>query len=127
MGRKSDRSEQLSVKVHSPDPRCHQCLIGRFAAFVPWVVGVLVGLGIALLGTQTGGSLNPARQFGPAVMSGHTAKLWVFLIAPMAGAEGGARLLDFFQKRRRVLTHRRCGTQLNGEPLDEGSVQKEAL
>src|SRR6266542_2446763 len=39
----------------------------RLAPNVPWLVGILIGLGIALLGTQSGGSLNPARQFGPAV------------------------------------------------------------
>ena len=44
--------------------------VPRLAPFVPWLVGVLIGMGIALLGTQTGGSLNPARQFGPAVVSG---------------------------------------------------------
>lgn len=76
----------------------------RLAAFVPWVVGILIGLGIGLLGTQTGGSLNPARQFGPAVVSGHTDKLWVFLMAPMVGAEAAARLLQSFQKRRQALT-----------------------
>lgn len=70
----------------------------RLAAFVPWLVGILIGLGIGLLGTQTGGSLNPARQFGPAVVSGHTDKLWVFLMAPMVGAEAAARLLQSFQK-----------------------------
>jgi glycerol uptake facilitator protein/aquaporin Z len=56
--------------------------IPRLAPLVPWLVGFLIALGIALLGTQTGSSLNPARQFGPAVISGHTDKLWVFLIAP---------------------------------------------
>src|SRR5580700_4277471 len=57
------------------------CLsVPRLAPGVPWVVGLLIGLGIALLGTSTGGSLNPARQFGPALVSGHTDKLWVFLV-----------------------------------------------
>jgi glycerol uptake facilitator-like aquaporin len=103
-------------------------LVGYFlsnpllAPNVPWLVGTLIGLGIALFGTQSGGSLNPARQFGPAVVSAHTAKLWVFLIAPMVGAELGAQLLNAFQKRGQVLTHRLCGTHLDGarlrDPLD---------
>jgi glycerol uptake facilitator-like aquaporin len=92
--------------------------IPRLAPLVPWLVGILIGLGIALLGTQTGGSLNPARQFGPAVVSQHMAKLWVYLIAPMVGAELAARLLQAFQKRRQVLTHRLCGTHADGRPLD---------
>src|SRR6266478_10089828 len=93
--------------------------IRRLAPLVPWLVGILIGLGIALLGTQTGGSLNPARQFGPAVISKHTEKLWVFLIAPMVGAELAARLLHAFQKRGQVLTHRLCGTQADGRALDD--------
>src|SRR5258708_4024303 len=80
--------------------------VKRLAPFVPWLVGILIGLGIALLGTETGGSLNPARQFGPAVVSGHTDTLWVFLLAPMEGAEVAARLLKTLQRRRQVLTHR---------------------
>jgi glycerol uptake facilitator-like aquaporin len=93
----------------------------QFAPFVPWLVGVLVGLGISLLGTQTGGSLNPARQFGPAVVSGIMAELWVFLIAPMVGAEAGARLLNVVQKRGHALTHRLCGTEPDGQPLQVAS------
>jgi glycerol uptake facilitator-like aquaporin len=93
--------------------------VPRLAPFVPWVVGILIGLGIAMLGTQTGGSLNPARQFGPAVVSGHTDKFWVFLLAPMVGAEVAARLLKTLQHRGQVLTHRLCGTQVNGAPLDD--------
>jgi glycerol uptake facilitator protein/aquaporin Z len=93
--------------------------VRRLAPFVPWLVGILVGLGVAMLGTQTGGSLNPARQFGPAVVSGHKNELWVFLIAPMVGAEAAARLLKTFQQRRKVLTHRLCGTEVSGEPLDD--------
>jgi glycerol uptake facilitator-like aquaporin len=93
--------------------------VPRLAPFVPWLVGILIGLGIAMLGTQTGGSLNPARQFGPAVLSGHTDKLWVFLLAPMVGAEVAARLLKTFQHRRPVLTHRLCGTQVSGALLDD--------
>jgi glycerol uptake facilitator protein/aquaporin Z len=93
--------------------------VPRLAPFVPWLVGILVGLGIAMLGTQTGGSLNPARQFGPAVVSGHADKLWLFLLAPMVGAELAARLLKTLQRRRRVLTHRLCGTEVSGEPLED--------
>ncbi len=51
-----------------------------------WVVGGLFGLQGALLGTTTGGSANPARQWGPALFSGETRLLAVYLIAPIAGA-----------------------------------------
>ena len=93
--------------------------IPRLAPFVPWILGTLIGLGIAMLGTESGGSLNPARQFGPAVISGHTDKLWVFLVAPMVGAEVAARLLKTVRRSRQVLTHRLCGTRVTGAPLDD--------
>ncbi len=87
------------------------CLaVRRLAPFVPWVVGGLVGMGIAVLGTTSGGSLNPARQFGPAAVSGQTRFLWVYLLAPILVAEIAAWLRQSIQNRRAVLTHRLCGT-----------------
>jgi glycerol uptake facilitator protein/aquaporin Z len=87
------------------------CLaVQRLTPFVPWIVGALVGLGIAVLGTATGGSLNPARQFGPAVVSGQTQFLWAYLVAPLVGAAAAAWLRSLLQYRRKVLTHRLCGT-----------------
>jgi glycerol uptake facilitator-like aquaporin len=87
------------------------CLaVQRLTPFVPWIVGALVGMGIAVLGTASGGSLNPARQFGPAVVSGQTRFLWVYLLAPLVGAAVAAWLRRRIQYHRRVLTHRLCGT-----------------
>jgi glycerol uptake facilitator-like aquaporin len=87
------------------------CLaVQRLTRFVPWIVGALVGIGIAVLGTATGGSLNPARQFGPAVVSGQTQFLWVYLAAPLVGAAVAAWLRSLLQYRRKVLTHKLCGT-----------------
>jgi glycerol uptake facilitator-like aquaporin len=87
------------------------CLaVQRLTPFVPWIVGALVGIGIAVLGTATGGSLNPARQFGPALVSGQTQFLWVYLVAPLVGAAVAAWLRSLLQNRRKVLTHRLCGT-----------------
>ncbi len=87
------------------------CLsVQRLTPFVPWIVGALVGIGIAVLGTATGGSLNPARQFGPAVVSGQTQVLWAYLVAPFVGAAVAAWLRSLLQYRRKVLTHRLCGT-----------------
>ncbi|MEU3215669.1 aquaporin [Streptomyces sp. NPDC006971] len=89
----------------------------RLAPAVPWLVGFLIGAAIALLGTSSGGSVNPARQFGPAVASGELAFLWVYLVAPMVGAVIAAFALDRLRARRTVLTHRLCGTQADGTPL----------
>ncbi|GAA0556630.1 hypothetical protein GCM10010172_44470 [Paractinoplanes ferrugineus] len=52
----------------------------------PWIVGMQFGVQGALLGTLTGGSANPLRQFGPAVLAGQFHLLAVYLLAPIAGA-----------------------------------------
>ena len=94
------------------------CLaVRRLARFVPWIVGGAIGIAIAILGTSTGGSVNPARQFGPAALSGQTRFLWVYLLAPMAGAVLATWLRQTVQRRRYVLTHRLCGTHRDGSAL----------
>jgi glycerol uptake facilitator protein/aquaporin Z len=89
--------------------------VPRLAPLVPGLVGFLVGLAIAVLGPITGGSLNPARQFGPAIFSGDHDFLWVYLLAPMVGAALATMLFKLLT-RRRVLTHKLCGTHKDGSP-----------
>ena len=45
-----------------------------------------LAVGLIVSGPLTGGSLNPARTFGPALLSGEFANHWVYWVGPMAGA-----------------------------------------
>ncbi|MEV0717453.1 aquaporin [Asanoa sp. NPDC050611] len=65
------------------------------ARLVPYTIGLAVGLVIAVLGPLSGGSINPARQLGPAVLSGETNDLWIYLVAPVLGAALGSVLWRF--------------------------------
>lgn len=64
----------------------------RFARLVPYVIGLSVALVIAVLGPRSGGSINPARQFGPAALAGQGTDLWIYLVAPVLGAALGTWL-----------------------------------
>jgi glycerol uptake facilitator protein/aquaporin Z len=77
----------------------------RYTRFVPHVIGLSVALVIALLGPLSGGSINPARQFGPAAFSGQTTDLWIYLVAPVLGAALGA-LIHRLAVRRSPATRR---------------------
>lgn len=56
---------------------------GMFAGLA---IGSIVALEAMFAGPICGASMNPARSFGPAVVSGHTEHLWVYLSATTFGA-----------------------------------------
>jgi glycerol uptake facilitator-like aquaporin len=64
---------------------------------------------IVWLGPLSGGSGNPARQFGPALFAGADLTLTAYLTAPLLGAVAAAGLHRLLLRRRPV-THRLCGT-----------------
>lgn len=49
-------------------------------------VGSVVALEALFGGPVSGASMNPARSVGPALISGHLNSLWIYLLAPTAGA-----------------------------------------
>jgi len=49
-------------------------------------VGAVIGLEAMFAGPICGASMNPARSLAPALVSGHLASLWVYLLAPTLGA-----------------------------------------
>ena len=59
------------------------CLAPDRRKWIPVVIGLGVGLTIALLAGVSGAALNPARQLGPALLSGQTAYLWAYLLVPV--------------------------------------------
>ena len=71
------------------------------------VTGLVIGLTLALihiLGIPfTGTSVNPARSFGPALLSGGRAlnQVWLFIVAPLVGSAIAAFTWKFLAKEEK--------------------------
>ena len=66
--------------------------IRRWAALA---AGGALGLGVMVLGPLTGGSLNPARWFGPALVGNHFSDAWAYILGPVVGALLAAAVYRF--------------------------------
>ena len=61
--------------------------VGQLAAIM---IGATVAVNALWGGPLTGASMNPARSFGPGLISGVWEYQWVYLLAPLRGAILGA-------------------------------------
>ena len=55
-------------------------------SFAGIAIGATVGLEAMFAGPICGASMNPARSIGPALVSGTTQHLWVYIVATIVGA-----------------------------------------
>ncbi|MHB8637207.1 MAG: MIP/aquaporin family protein [Fimbriimonadaceae bacterium] len=79
----------LVISAVATDRRVSDAIPGLAIGFTV-VIGVLVG------GPITGGSMNPARSLGPALVTGGAAlaNYWIYAVGPCLGAVIGARTFE---------------------------------
>ncbi|XP_011031897.1 PREDICTED: probable aquaporin TIP2-2 [Populus euphratica] len=58
---------------------------GSLGIIAPIAIGFIVGANILAAGPFSGGSMNPARSFGPAVVSGDFSQNWIYWLGPLVG------------------------------------------
>jgi glycerol uptake facilitator-like aquaporin len=84
-----------------------------FGRWLPYTVGGCIALIIVVFGPLSGGSANPARQFGPALLAGQGTDLAIYLGAPVVGAVLGASVHHLLYRRlqlREPLTYKLSGS-----------------
>jgi MIP family channel proteins len=57
----------------------------KIAPMAGLAIGFTLGLNVIFGGSVTGGSLNPARSFGPALIMGNFSYNWIYWVAPIMG------------------------------------------
>lgn len=67
---------------------------GTFKSIAGFAIGLSIVLGIIVAGPLTGGALNPARAFGPALAATHWANQGVYWVGPLAGGFVAGLLYD---------------------------------
>jgi aquaporin NIP len=80
----------LVVAGVATDPRAPRAAAGL-------AIGGAIALGGLVAGPVSGGSLNPARSLGPALVTGDLVNLWIYVAAPLAGAIAAAVLYRYLR------------------------------
>ena len=75
---------------------------GAFRAIAGFGIGLTITLGILVIGPLTGAALNPARAFGPALVSNHWTNWGVYWIGPLAGGFVAGLLYDSLYLKKSV-------------------------
>jgi MIP family channel proteins len=63
--------------------------------WAPWAIGCSLGLMVMIFGPLTGGSFNPARWFGPALIGDEWGGVWPYIVGPLVGCLLAAGLYRF--------------------------------
>ena len=75
------------------DPR------GTFKSIAGLAIGLTITLDILMAGPLTGAAMNPARAFGPELLSGTWDDVWIWYIGPFAGGVLGALAYEWLYLR----------------------------
>ena len=68
---------------------------GTFRAIAGFGIGLTIVLGIVVAGPYTGGALNPARAFGPALAAHHWLNQLIYWVGPLGGGVLARLVYDF--------------------------------
>jgi aquaporin Z len=72
---------------------------GSFKSIAGLAIGLTVAMGVLMGGPMTGAALNPARAFGPELLSGHWTDAWVWYVGPFLGGALAALAYDYLYLR----------------------------
>jgi MIP family channel proteins len=73
---------------------------GSYRSVAGFAMGLTITLGVLVAGPLTGGALNPARAFGPAIASSHWLNWGIYWVGPLGGGFLAGLLYDSLYLRK---------------------------
>jgi MIP family channel proteins len=72
---------------------------GAFKAIAGLAIGLTISIDVLMGGPLTGAAMNPARAFGPQLVSGMWGEGWIYYLGPAIGALIAAGAYDYLYLR----------------------------
>ena len=69
---------------------------------IAFIVGITIWLEIKFAGHISGASMNPARSFGPALITGNLSHMWLYTSGPIVGATLAAFVFKKIRERNSI-------------------------
>jgi aquaporin Z len=89
----------------------------RIRQFTPFMFPILYAIMVPLEADISGISTNPARSFGPAVISGQWESWWIYWIGPLAGALLASLACSLLAKRITIAKLYHFDSESEGDAL----------
>ena len=72
---------------------------GSFKSIAGLAIGLTITMGVLMGGPLTGAALNPARAFGPELLSRHWSDAWIWYVGPFLGGALAALAYEYLYLR----------------------------
>ena len=73
---------------------------GAFKAIAGLAIGLTITIDVFVGGPITGAAMNPARAFGPELVSGHWSNAWIYYVGPALGGLIAAIAYEYLYLKR---------------------------
>lgn len=87
---------------------------GDLGTIAPLAIGLIVGANVVVGGPFSGASINPAREFGPALLGWRWNNHWIYWLGPFIGAALSSLIYEFGIIESEALPHH---TQTRHQPF----------